>query len=307
MKACSLLLLPAAAAQSCPSQINTACGPGQTCCPTFESLTGFGCCSIPGAVCCATSPTTQGCCPPDHECVTLGYATTCVPAAGGDNVTGLHVCPPGAEQPPRAGFPSVITIGDSVSEGYQPVLTANLSARALVQHSPFSDGGGADDVFHGVVCEENFLRTATYQAANWTVITFNFGLHDLDNSTENYAAYEAALANFTARLQQTGSELLYVSTTPMMELQWYGNNAPTDLNAIARRVMAAAGVPYADLYSHITSYCGARYSACDLCDNEPWHEHDAPPGAHCGYHYSDKGYAYIVEFLAPLVNALLYF
>jgi hypothetical protein len=262
-----LLLLPAAAAaQSCPSHVNTACGPGQTCCPTFESLTGYGCCGLPGAVCCAASPTTQGCCPPDHECVTQGYVTVCVPAGGGggENVTGLHVCPPGAEQPPRASFPSVITIGDSVSEGYQPVLAANLSARALVQHSPFSDGGGADDVFHGVACEENFLRTATYQEANWTVVTFNFGLHDLDNSTANYAAYEEALTNFTARLQQQqqqnngGSKLLYVATTPMMELQWYGNNAPTDLNAIAQRVMTAAGVPYADLYSHITAYCGER-------------------------------------------------
>jgi hypothetical protein len=199
----------------------------------------------------------------------------------------------------------VITIGDSVSEGYQPYLAANLSSLALVQHSPFSDGGGADDVFHGVDCEENFLRTAMYKPASWSVITYNFGLHDLDNSTANYLAYEAALTNFTARLQQTGSKLLFISTTPMMEVQWFGNNAPVDLNAIAKRVTAAAGVPFADLYSHITAFCGERYAACALCDDEPWREPGAPPGAHCGYHYTPQGYAYIVEFLAPLVAALV--
>ena len=341
----SVLLLAVArvAAQSCPPKVSTACGPGQTCCPTFESLSGYGCCGFPGAVCCAPSPTTQGCCPPNHKCVTEGYATTCVPAGGGANGTGFHVCPPGAAHPPppAGGLPSVITIGDSVSEGYEPVLAANLSVRALVQHSPFSDGGGADDVFHGLDCQENFLRTALYQSANWSVITFNFGLHDLVNTTANYAAYESALTNFTRRLQLTSSKLLYISTTPMMELQYYGNNAPIDLNTIAQRVMAAAGVPYADLYSHITAYCGERYSSCSLCYYEPWPQKDAPPGAHCGYQcvlgpallprpspipvkspeslrrpraltlplrhrsYTQEGYEYIVAFLAPLVAALL--
>jgi hypothetical protein len=171
------LVLATAAAQSCPPKVNTACGPGQTCCPTFESLSGFGCCAFPGAVCCAASSTTQGCCPPSHACVTSGYDTICVPTGGGGaNTTGFHVCPPGAARPPQPGFPSVITIGDSVSEGYQPVLAANLSARALIQHSPFSDGGGADDVAHGVDCEENFLRTAMYQPAAWSVMV-SFDAH----------------------------------------------------------------------------------------------------------------------------------
>ena len=92
-------------AQSCPDpKINTACGPAQTCCPTFESLTGWGCCNLPGAVCCGASGTTQGCCPPNHECVTVGYGTNCVPKAGGANTTGLHVCPPGAAKPPTRAF-----------------------------------------------------------------------------------------------------------------------------------------------------------------------------------------------------------
>lgn len=294
------------AASTCPAGVNTNCGASQSCCPTFESLTGFGCCNIPGGVCCPASSTTQGCCPPGSQCVTAGYDTICVPSGGGPNTTGAHVCPPGAQFPPsHARLPSIITIGDSVSEGYEPVLAANLSTIAFVQHSPFSDGGGADDVFHGVDCQENFLRTAMFEEAGWDAITFNFGLHDLTNTSANYALYESALTNFTIRLQETSAKLLYISTTPMMEVQWFGNNAPTDLNAIAKRVMAKAGVPYADLYNHITAYCGARYSSCDICDSEPWREPNAPPGAHCGYHYTPAGYAYIVEFLGPLVAALV--
>lgn len=167
----------AAVGQSCPAaSIPTACGPTQTCCPTFESLSGYGCCDIPGAVCCPAGPETQMCCPPGTTCVNEGYGASCMPSGGGANATALHVCPPGAANPPSSGggLPSVIVIGDSVSEGYEPTLAANLSSLAYVQHSPYSTGGGADDVFHGVDCQENWLRTADYNQANWTLITFNF-------------------------------------------------------------------------------------------------------------------------------------
>lgn len=218
---------------------------------------------MPGAVCCPAGPENQSCCPAGYTCAPSGYGATCVPPAGsgGANVSGTHVCPPGALLPPSSSaLPSVITIGDSVSEGYEPVLAAALAASVFVQHSPHSDGGGADDVAHGLDCEENFLRTATYQEVNWTAITFNFGLHNLDNSSAAEAVYEAALVNFTARLLRTGSRLLYISTTPQMQQQWYGNNAVTDLNAIAKRVTAAAGVPYVDLYCALGG-AGRRHAA----------------------------------------------
>lgn len=57
----------------------------------------------------------------------------------------------------------MIVIGDSVSEGYEPVVAANLSGKIYVQHSPWSVGGGADDVNNGLNCEEEFLRTAMYE------------------------------------------------------------------------------------------------------------------------------------------------
>ena len=119
-------------------------------------------------------------------------------------------------------------------------------------------------------------------------------------------APEAALTAFTSRLQRTGSKLLFVATTPEMQQEWYGNLGVPALNAVARRVMGAAGVPYADLYAHITARCGERYYTCDICDDESagWPP-GAPPGATCGAHYTAAGYAYIVDFLAPIVAGLL--
>lgn len=81
----------------------------------------------------------------------------------GANTSALQVCTPGAQFPPNASLPSMIIIGDSVSEGYQPVVSANLSSQIFVQHSPWSVGGGADDINNGLNCEEEFLRTAMYE------------------------------------------------------------------------------------------------------------------------------------------------
>lgn len=71
-------------------------------------------------------------------------------------------------------------------------------------------------------------------------------------------------------------------------------------------VCGAAGVPFADLYSHITARCGATYKACDICDNEAvlWPP-GAPPGSHCGYHYTPAGYSYISEFLSGVYASLI--
>jgi len=304
-------LEPLALAGSCPAGVATACAPdgSSTCCPIFMSQSGWGCCKLAGGVCCPVSPGVQGCCPPATTCVqTSLYGATCVPAGGGANVSATQVCTPGARDAPSATLPAVITIGDSVSEGYEPVLAANLSAIAQVQHSPWSVGGGADDVGNGLNCLDEFVRTAMWQPATWTVVSFNFGLHNLDNSTSAEALYSALLTNFTARLRekQPTAKLAYIATTPFMPQQYYGNNAVTDLNAIAQRIMAAAGVPYIDLYSHVIARCGSRYTSCDICDDEPsgWPA-GAPPGSKCGYHYTAEGYAYLVEFLAPAFQALI--
>ena len=190
-------------AVTCPGALapGTACGAGAVCCPIFMSQSGVGCCHLEGGACCPKSPTTQMCCPKGTKCYVHGYGADCVPDNGGANETGMMVCTPGAKLPPSSSkLPSVIVIGDSVSEGIEPVLAANLSDVAFVQHSPWSGGGGADDVNNGVNCEEEFLRTAMYQPAKWDLISFNV------RHTSTLASY-----NYHARMQlielPTGSRL----------------------------------------------------------------------------------------------------
>lgn len=91
-----------------------------------------------------------------------------------------------------------------------------------------------------------------------------------------------------------------------MQEEYFGNMGVPALNNIAKGVMSEAGIPYADLYTHITNYCGEIYYKCDICDNESagWPP-ESPPGAICGAHYTPSGYDYIVEFLGPLIASIL--
>jgi hypothetical protein len=81
------------------------------------------------------------------------------------------------------------------------------------------------------------------------------------------------------RTQPTGAKLLYVTTTPFMKDRFYGNMVVEQLNAIAVPIMQQRGIPVADLYSHVTSFCGAVYNTCSLCDDEL----DNVTNIYCGY------------------------
>lgn len=119
------------------------------------------------------------------------------------------------------------------------------------------------------------------------IVVGQFGLHDNgDNSSAALAEYEIALTNFTKRLVATGSKLLYISTTPFMPQEYYGNLCVPELNTIAQKVMKKYSIPYADVYSWIMQKCGGGkpYASCPLCDNEPWTNPGAPVSraySHC--------------------------
>lgn len=135
------------------------------------SQSGYGCCNLPGAVCCGE----QSCCPAGTTCLnTPPYSSVCVTASNA-TIAATQVCTPGAQNPPSKTLPSMIAIGDSVSIGYTPVVISALAGKIDVQHSPWAGGGGADDVGNGFACQRYFLRTAAYQPAKWDMISFNFG------------------------------------------------------------------------------------------------------------------------------------
>lgn len=150
-------------------------------------------------------------------------------------------------------------------------------------------------------CQEEFLRDSMYQPQQWDAISFNFGLHNLDNSSSAEATYLSLLTNFTDRLLATGSKLIYITTTPYMPDRYFGNMVVEQLNTLATGLMAQKGIPVADLYSRVTSFCGDVYKNCSICDNE----YNNATGITCGYHYTPAGWEYLGEFLAPIYSKLL--
>ena len=280
-----------------------------TVCPIFMSNNGFGCCNIKGATCCPKSSTTQGCCPPETTCVLTGeYSATCVPTNGGSNISATQVCTPGARYPPSLTLPNVLYIGDSVSIGGEPVVANLSSSFAFVQHSPWSGGGGADDIGNGLNCQDAYLRLSDWTEAKWDIIIFNFGLHDLIQTPQNKEFYASGLANFTSVLQaqQPKAKLVYVTTTPFMPLRFYNNTIVEDLNVIAQDIMTSQKIPIIDTYDAVINVCGKVYSSCSLCDSEPslWPP-TAPPGSDCGYHYTPAGWSLLGSVISNALKKII--
>lgn len=293
--------------------VTTGCGGNSTCCGMQYSDSKVGCCHLPDAVCCdgsssimPTGDAIQNCCPKGHTCRAVGtYSSVCdppPPATNASAVAALQVCTPGPRYAPAdpvanpQALPSLIVIGDSVSIGYTPDLAALLrgDGSRFVQHSPWSTGGGAADTKNGLNCVGEFLRTADYAAQRWDTVVFNFGLHDLTNSSASYASYAANLGGITdAILAARPRRVLYALTTPMMKNFNDGNFAVEHNNGVARALMAARGIPTVDLYKTVTDHCGAQYVDCDICAASP-----------CDYHYKGKGYPMLAAALQAAVHNL---
>lgn len=145
----------------------------------------------------------------------------------------------------------------------------------------YPDGGaGATSV--GQTCLDNFMHTQAQVQVDWDIILFNFGLHDMDNSTSGEATYRKQLTNITTRLLATKSKLIYATTTPFMPYASVGNNVVAELNKIALEIMAPYPnrIEILDLHKVVTDHCGLNYTTCDWCRKEP-----------CSFHYNALGEA----------------
>lgn len=202
---------------------------------------------------------------------------------------------PGSALPPSTTLPNCLVIGDSVSIGYTGVATKALTSVCQLQHGPWDvSDGGAGATSEGQTCLANFLVTQAQVAVKWDVILFNFGLHNLDNSTAAEAVYKQQLTNITERLAATGAKLLYATTTPFMPDTLVGNNVVDDLNKIALDVVAPYKMPIVDLHKLVTDHCGEKYSDCDWCRVHP-----------CSYHYNPTGETVQGEMVAAAFKAVL--
>jgi acyl-CoA thioesterase-1 len=194
------------------------------------------------------------------------------------------------------GLPRVLLIGDSISMGYTIAVRERLKGKANVHRIP-ANGGPTSS---GLKNLKSWLGDG-----KWDVIHFNWGLHDLKYIQEDPskradpkapgshlqvppAEYEKNLRELVRQLQATGARLIWCNTTPVLEGS-EGRVAGDELkyNAVAARVMQAAGVPTNDLHAHAAK----RIQEIQL-----------PAG---NVHYTPEGYAYLAQKVAAeIANAL---
>ena len=154
-------------------------------------------------------------------------------------------------------LPRVLLLGDSISIHYTRAVRTALTGKANVHRAPENCGSTAD----GLRKLDVWL-----QSAKWDVVHFNFGIHDIDTSANDY---KTRLAQFTMRLQRTGAKLIWASSTPVPVKNKYGSDAAiVERNAIAARIMAQNGVRIDDLYTFILPQLSRYQHPNDVHFNE---------------------------------------
>lgn len=328
MAAVALLLLLFASGTSssgmppCEPKFNTTCLSTATCTKSAYSGTGMACCPLQDAVDCDTP--LGNCCPKGYTCEKAGtgweIVVTCKPppcahppaCPGGEGpVPGTPACKPGPLNRMSTTKKNCLIIGDSVSLGYTPFLTAALAEDCVVQHAPDGGDGGAEETAYGLECLDTFLSNPDGRAVHPDLIMFNFGLHDgpcngvnttIPGGAGTSAVYKPELAQIAAKLKAytdaTKAKLLFASTTPWL------CTASTDalvqkLNGQAAEVMRAASIPTVDLHAAIVGKCGAAPVAECFGAKSCFCPH-CPGGGNAG------GYSWVVNnSIAPAIRALL--
>ena len=137
--------------------------------------------------------------------------------------------------------------------------------------------------------------TQSQQAVKWDAITFNFGLHDMDNSSRCEGLYREQLTNITKRLAALGTKIIFVDTTPFMPRRAIGSTVVEDMNAIAKTIVSPyIAVPIVDLYGYVTKTCGKLYTDCPICAVHP-----------CTFHYDDVGMNAQAAMVAAAIESAL--
>lgn len=193
------------------------------------------------------------------------------------------------------GLPRVLLIGDSISIGYTVAVQELLKGKANVHRIPTNGGPSS----RGVESLDTWLGDS-----KWDVIHFNFGLHDLvymgpdgarlvDSKTPGAKhqvpldEYEKNLTQIVSKLKATGAKVIWCNTTPVPE--GTGGRIADEaiqFNAVAAKVMEAAGVPTNDLHSHAK----AKLAEVQLPAN---------------VHFSPEGSKYLAEKVAAEIEKAL--
>jgi|GEM_PF-695359 len=158
-------------------------------------------------------------------------------------------------------LPRILLIGDSVSRAYTQTVRKELAGIANVHRAPSicgptSNGLNKIDLWLG--------------DGKWDVIHFNFGIHDRRTPLADYAT---RLEQLIQRMQRTGAELVWASTTPIPDVPGtYSADSIAPRNAAAANVMQEHGVAIDDLFTAITPHLAEWQNPNDVHFSEPGNE-----------------------------------
>ena len=213
-------------------------------------------------------------------------------------------------KPLQPGKKNILLIGDSISMtppftpgGYGGALEALLTARGYaVQHAggDFS-GGQAGDSNMGVLCTNESYAGSYFAGlpadAQFDLIHFNYGLHDLANYSKalpptSLAQYGDNLATIFSVLVKHSKRQMWTSTTPCPNVTTsYDRTYDKVVAYNARAVQALKPLAKTwlvdDLFSDFIAACGAYYTTCSL--QLPANVHLTPAGiAFAAAHAADR-------------------
>jgi len=164
-------------------------------------------------------------------------------------------------------MPRLLLLGDSIRLSYQPLVAELLSGRAQVV-------GPAENCQYSEYTL-NRLDAWLEELGRPDVVHWNNGLHDIGHNRLRVpmqfplADYLGHLQQILARLRQTGSRIIWATSTPVHPSepvpgdQWsWSNEDIVRYNAAARELMGREDVPVNDLHALVWADA-ERYLADD--------------------------------------------
>ncbi len=161
---------------------------------------------------------------------------------------------------PDMAKPKVLFIGNSISRGYYPAVSAKLAGK--VNCDRYSTSRSIEDP---ALCRETKIAMAKYHHA---VIHFNNGLHGWHLTNDQYEKGLRKYVKFLKSNKSKGCVLIYSLTTPFpskdpgQKLDPVKNQVVIDRNRIARKIMEGNSIPVIDLYGlmepELEKYSGSK-------------------------------------------------
>lgn len=189
------------------------------------------------------------------------------------------------ENEPDNAKPRILFIGNSITRGYYPMVSGNLSKRYNCDR--FATSRSITDP---ALIKETKIAMGKYEHS---VIHFNNGLHGWHLNANEYEAGMRKFVKFLKSHKAKGCKLIYSLTTPVPSkaegviLDPENNNVVLERNRIAAKIMHENNIPIIDLYSLMEKEI-EKYSA-----------------SKGNVHYNRKGYERIATRITEEIANLL--